>query len=61
MHLSWRYMVTGHTLKDAGAIDWRTVYRVLPLRDMPKSVGIKIDDWDEGMKHQTFDPYWVLG
>ncbi len=58
MHLSWRYSVTGRTLKDQDGVDWRLIYNVLPLKDMPKAAGLSLPDWDEACAHQTFDAYW---
>ena len=58
MHISWRYLVSGRTVKSVDDIDWMSVYRTLPLKDMPKALGMGFDDWEEGMLHQTFDSYW---
>ncbi|MGC8563038.1 MAG: CocE/NonD family hydrolase, partial [Thermoplasmata archaeon] len=58
MHISWRYLVSGRTVKSIDDIDWMNVYRTLPLKDMPKAIGLSFEDWEEGMSHQTFDPYW---
>ena len=58
MHISWRYLVSGRSLKNVNDIEWDTVYRTLPLKDMPKSFGINLPDLDEATKHQTFDSYW---
>ena len=58
MHISWRYLVSGRTAKSVDDIDWMSVYRTLPLIDMPKALGLVFDDWEEGMMHQTFDSYW---
>ena len=58
MHISWRYLVSGRSLKNVNDIEWDTVYRTLPIKDMPKSFGINLPDLDEATKHQTFDSYW---
>ncbi len=58
MNISWRYLVSGRTLKDVSDIDWDSVYRTLPLSDMPKTLGLEFRDWAEDEKHQTFDSYW---
>ncbi len=58
MHISWRYLVSGRSLKNVNDIEWDNVYRTLPLKDMPKSFGINLPDLDEATKHQTFDSYW---
>ena len=58
MRISWRYLVSGRTVKSVDDIDWMSVYRTLPLKDMPKALGLVFDDWEEGMLHQTFDSYW---
>ena len=58
MHISWRYLVSGRTLKSTDDIDWDAVYRTLPLKDMPKALGLKFKDWDENLSHQTFDSFW---
>jgi len=58
MHISWRYLVSGRSLKNVNDIEWNDVYRTLPLKDMPKSFGISLPDLDEATKHQTFDSYW---
>ena len=58
MHISWRYLVSGRTVKSMEDIDWMSVYRTLPLKDIPKALGLHFDDWEEGMIHQTFDSYW---
>ena len=58
MHISWRYLVSGRSLKNVNDIEWDTVYRTLPLKDIPKSFGINLPDLDEATKHQTFDSYW---
>ena len=58
MHISWRYLVSGRSLKNVNDVEWDNVYRTLPLKDMPKSFGINLPDLDEATKHQTFDSYW---
>ncbi len=58
MHISWRFLVGGRTVKSVKDVDWDKVYRTLPLRDMPKALGLEFVDWEEGLKHQTFDSYW---
>ena len=58
MHISWRYLVSGRSLKNVNDIEWDNVYRTLPLKDIPKSFGINLPDLDEATKHQTFDSYW---
>ena len=58
MHISRRYLVSGRTVKSMEDIDWMSVYRTLPLKDIPKALGLHFDDWEEGMMHQTFDSYW---
>ena len=58
MHISWRYLVSGRTLKSTEDIDWDGVYRTLPLKDMPAAIGLSFPDWEEDFSHQTFDSYW---
>ncbi len=58
MHISWRYIVSGRTLKDVNDIDWERVYRTLPSSEMPRTLGLNFPDWEEDEKHQTFDSYW---
>lgn len=58
MHISWRYTVSGRTLKNTNNIDWERIYEILPLKDMPEGLGMEIPDWTEDMDHQTLDEYW---
>ncbi len=58
MHISWRYIVSGRTLKSTDGIDWENVYKTLPLKDMPSKLGMDFEDWKEDLKHQTLDHYW---
>ncbi len=58
MHLSWRYLVSGRSLKNVNYIDWDKIYRILPLKDMPDGLGMEIMDWNEDVKHQTLDDFW---
>jgi putative CocE/NonD family hydrolase len=58
MHISWRYLVSGRTLKNTEDIDWDSVYRTLPLKYMPRELGLDLPDWEEDLSHQTFDKYW---
>jgi putative CocE/NonD family hydrolase len=58
MHISWRYLVSGRTLKSTEDIDWDSVYKTLPLKDMPSSLGLRFTDWEEDFSHQTLDSFW---
>lgn len=58
MHISWRYMVSGRTLKNPDGINWKEIYETLPLKDIPKRLGISFESWEEDGKHKTLDEYW---
>jgi uncharacterized protein len=57
-NMSWYHLLLGHTLHNADAIDWRTLYLHLPLSTMDATAGFHAPYWQSILDHPGIDPYW---
>ncbi|HVT76337.1 MAG TPA: CocE/NonD family hydrolase [Acidimicrobiales bacterium] len=55
----WLNTVAGRIWNDSGSIDWQTVYRTLPLRDLPKAIGRDMPVVHDWLDHPFLDDYWT--
>ena len=54
----WLNTVAGRLWNDSGFVDWQTVYRTLPLRDLPKAIGRDMPVVHDWLDHPFLDDYW---
>jgi len=55
---TWSFRMGGRTAQDIDIYDWTQVFHTLPLEDLPKLAGKKLDFYDDWMKHPSYDEYW---
>ena len=56
---TWSFRMGGRTAQDIDIYDWTQVFHTLPLEDLPKLAGKKLDFYDDWMKHPSYDEYWL--
>ena len=56
--LHWFFRLTGHTTPNPDIVDWKEVFKHLPLSTMDEAMGLRSPIWKEYLEHSTFDDYW---
>jgi putative CocE/NonD family hydrolase len=57
-YLSWYHLLLGHTLHNAAAVDWNSVYLHLPLSAMDQAGGFQAPYWQDILNHPGINSWW---
>jgi putative CocE/NonD family hydrolase len=57
-YMSWYHLLLGHTLHNAAAVDWNTIYRHLPLNSMDEAAGFHAAYWQDILNHPGINEWW---
>ncbi|HVU72033.1 MAG TPA: CocE/NonD family hydrolase [Mycobacteriales bacterium] len=55
---AWLHLVGGRVQQDPSRVDWPSVLRHLPLRDLGDALGRELPLWQEWLEHPGLDDYW---
>ena len=59
MHICWLHLVSGRAVQSMDRVDWKAVYKHLPIISMDEEIGRRIPAWRTEVEHAQLDSYWL--